>query len=207
MINYLNQTKQIEIMLKKTKDKANSISSSIDVLNNLELIPNVLTETEFEILLILVYANHPLNTKEIRNRLINIIGNNERRRRKIEALDKLWEQKSKITLTEYYDKLDKELKKLNIKPPSYERIDNILQSLEKLSLISRRYDDLKKEKYLWLLNPKFITLWTKKRKEIIDELMKADRTVIENLYSFKVIQLFNLESIMRQISSKKAYNL
>jgi len=52
--------------------------------------------------------------------------------------------------------LEKELKKRKIKIPSYEKFDNILLSLEKLGITARRYDTLKKGKFLWILNPNFL---------------------------------------------------
>ena len=72
----------------------------------------------------------------------------------------------KISLTKQIKILEKEAKKVDksLEIPAWERIDRILTSLEKLGLVIRRYDPLKKGRHLWLINPEYLIYQKRKKR-------------------------------------------
>lgn len=139
------------------------------ILENPGILPHILTKLEHEIFQI-VSEGPPDTVKEIRdeyvrNRVPFQTGNddidNKFKKAYADLIDKL--RARKITNSEFIKSVEFSLKKLKgFEIPSYERLDRILQSLEKLGLVTRRYDPLKKGKGLWVVNPEYLIAANKK---------------------------------------------
>ncbi|MCD6478283.1 MAG: hypothetical protein J7L44_00145 [Candidatus Diapherotrites archaeon] len=144
-----------------------------------------LTPLELEVLLTLLKHNYPLSTKEIRQALITekydrffkrpaqVRSPSPEEEELINKVKKLWEgwRSGKITKTEYFQALEKDLRERGISIPSFERIENILLSLESLGLVSKRVDERKKAKCLWLIVPKYRVSYNKKREEFMEKIL------------------------------------
>lgn len=141
------------------------------IIDNIDILNNLLTPLE---LWIIDTLKTPMTVKEIRDRYIIKRYNEEgigweeitkdiKPKRKIvltaEFLEKL---KLKVSIPKTAREAEKVLKKKRIRVPSYEKFDGILLSLEKLGITARRYDFLKKGKWLWILNPSFLIAKKKK---------------------------------------------
>lgn len=146
------------------------------ILDNIDILDNILTDVEREIIDIVREA--PITTKELRH--VYILRLIDRYKIKIPSV------KEKIVLSkeelEYYQKTkepvvlgenvrlpnlsrayEKALKKRGFKIPAFETFDNMLMSLEKLGIVSRRYDPVKKGRWLWILNPDFLIAQKEKK--------------------------------------------
>ena len=145
------------------------------IMENIDVLENILTFWEFWVLKILELKKTALTTQEIRNKILLKISD-DLRKGQIKDFDVVYTNKiiTKKELQELRIKIKEELKKreptylfiksleklmdkiLGIKIPSYKKIENMLLALEKMGLVGRRYDTLKKGKWLWVLNPMYI---------------------------------------------------
>jgi hypothetical protein len=145
------------------------------ILEKIDYIYTLLTKDERLILNIFLENPQPTHTKNIRDRillfhvnfLINWVNGKTKfeensyiifsKNIKIDEAKKFLEKHDKnikvMNSTTFFKWLSRELTELGLKIPSYEKIDKILFSLEKLGLVGRRYDSEKKAKWLWVINP------------------------------------------------------
>jgi hypothetical protein len=146
------------------------------IFEKIDYLYTLLTKDERLILNIFLENPQPMHTKNIRDRillfhvnfLINwvngktkfdensyIIGSKNITVNKAKEFLEKDDKNFKVmnNLTTYFKWLSRELTELGFEIPSYEKIDKILFSLEKLGLVGRRYDPEKKAKWLWIINP------------------------------------------------------
>lgn len=145
------------------------------ILSNLENLRGVLTFTEIGVIVVLKNSNIPLTVRDVRNRYMD--GQKDWLHEKkdmdfnnsflmlekailkddiknfIKDYAKLVEKKP--TKTEHFRQLEKLLKNMGIRIPSYETFNRTLETLEKLGITSNRPEPDKKRGVLWFLNPKF----------------------------------------------------
>jgi len=141
------------------------------ILNSIEILDNLLTPLE---LWIIDTLDKPRTVKEIRDFYVVELGRRFGIRPDLilkfkdyssmkEFIEK---QKPKIIpIPELSKTIENELKTKKIRIPSYDKFDNILLSLEKLGITARRYDLLRKGKWLWVLNPHFLIALKESKKK------------------------------------------
>ncbi len=161
---------------KLTEVKQDTILSPIDqtILNNIDNLKGILTFTELEIIAILKAQQIPLTTKEIRNRYMSSVkgwlheekrldsGNSFFLMEKVILKDNIKNFieehtkliKKKTTRTEYFNQLEKLLKSLGIRIPSYKTFYRTLETLRRSGIVGSRPAPDKKSNELWFFNPK-----------------------------------------------------
>lgn len=132
---------------------------SKQLLDNIDVLDKILTREENEIIAILNKYG-PSTTKEIRDYYILRSISNKGMPIPLTVRQSLYRalknSDAATRLPELSKIFEKAFKGYKIKIPAYETCDNMLLSLEKIGLVSRRYDTLKKAKWLWILNPNFL---------------------------------------------------
>jgi len=130
---------------------------------NIDILSKILIPLENEIIMIL-NTKGPLTTTEIRNNFIEYKASlfpdfiNEKNIPNINL-------KGGKTSLKIRKELEKNLKSKKVYIPSYDKFEYALQSLEKIGIIGKRFDPLKKGRFLWLLSPDFVIETSKKNKE------------------------------------------
>ncbi len=146
------------------------VKLSPQILENPDVLPHLLTDLEYKIFEI-VKEGKPATVKEIRDGYIKsrvpwMVGDEKIDSQFSTFYKELLEKRRqrKITSTKFISFLEDGLKRIRgFEIPSFQRIDRILESLEDLGLVTKRYDPLKKGKYLWIVNPAYL-IAIKKRK-------------------------------------------
>lgn len=154
------------------------------VLKSLDLLSSLLTENEFDLLALLIKDTKSLSTKSIRLELML-----KKHYFHAPGPHKQWAYdtfKNNIGVNKkpvgvLYKEIEQKLKKNNIDVPSYETIDKLLQALEKLGIVLRRFDDTKGVKYLWSVNPNFLRAVGDRREAIRQELFNCGIEEIQSI--------------------------
>lgn len=158
----------VEVSSLTEKAKIEITPLSQKVLDNLDVLSKLLTNYEDIVLKILV-LHGALSTKEIRRWYGYVLA----------------EKVLKKEITDFsikeFNILENELKKKKgAGIPAFETFENILLSLEKLGLVGRRYDPLKKAKWLWIVNPSYLAALKDKNKVDIDKHIDRLKKLTKN---------------------------
>ena len=124
----------------------------------------LLTTHEQEIFMLL-YEKGALSTRATRTKLIGnkvqyfieFLSTMNRSKEK-ENLSNICKEfkNGKISFTKYVEIIEESMKKNNFPVLSYEKVVNILNSLNGIGLITKRHDPSKNAKYLWVVNPNYL---------------------------------------------------
>lgn len=115
-----------------------------NVFENIDVLSNILTIYERAVLDVLI-KHGALATKEVR------------RYYGFDMAEIVYKRKITDFSIDEFNEIVANLKRKKAKGvPAFETFDNTLQSLEKLGLVARRYDPLKKAKWLWIVNPNYL---------------------------------------------------
>ncbi len=147
---------------KQEKPETASISAtplSKKLLDNIDVLDSILTDVEKDIIDVL--KESPATTQLLRVKYIFKLTDRYKIKLSVpkeDAKNSLQKQKEPpfiIFMPNLSKSGEKLLKQRGFKIPSYHTLDNMLFSLENLGIVARRYDPLKKGKWLWILNPNF----------------------------------------------------
>jgi len=173
-----------------------AVPLSKKLLDNIDILDKILTREEKEIIDILNKYG-PSTTKETRDHYILNL-----RKQKVIPLSvrqrlyrALRNSETMVRLPEHSKILEKISKEYNIKIPAYETFDNMLLSLEKLGLVARRYDPLKKAKWLWILNPSLLV-------QLKEKKLKIDLFFEKELDQLKETTEENKEQIEKEVKKR-----
>lgn len=155
------------------------------VLENLPYIHRIFTFTERIIFNVISNLETAYTTKEIRGfyilRIAEDVMNNKYRQpvdseKCIEFRVELHGRRGIIkTKTDFINWSERKLKEMGIKIASFKTIDSILQTFEKLGIVTRRYDPERKGKYLWCLTLEFMKQWEALEVEIERKTKERER--------------------------------
>jgi hypothetical protein len=199
-------------MVKKTrvegKNKIELLTSPISdkITKNIDYVPDILTGHELFILKILISFGNARSTNLIRRNYttllfqdicVDVFKENKKERspyqtRIKEIYDEYHRKSSKENPADINRWLDKQMRRVGLKTPSYETVDSALTSMEKMGIVGRRKEPNKKGKHIWFINPRFKDLWQERRLVIIKEVEKDSKKAIlkydKNLIKFLGIQ-------------------